>query len=64
MHLMCTCNQQKNLLKLLQKIEEIFDTSLGEWEIEAVSFEKVLGAQPTQSKVLSNLLFEGYGKSM
>ena len=39
--------KEKDLLyKLLQRFEDIFDGSLGNWKIDPVDFELVDGAQP------------------
>ena len=38
--------QQDDLLKLLQKFEELFDVTLGTWEIDPVYFELEDGMKP------------------
>ena len=38
--------QQNKLLKLLQKYEDLFDGTLGEWKTDPVSFELKEGAKP------------------
>ena len=38
--------QQANLLKLLQKYEELFDDALGDFQTHPVSFDLNLGAKP------------------
>ena len=41
-----TITQHKELLKLLQKFEELFDGTLGTWKTDPVDFELKEGVKP------------------
>jgi len=43
-------NQQRDLLKLLQDFEELFDGTLGDWQTEPVSLQLKPGAKPYHGK--------------
>ena len=44
-------SQQAKLLKLLQKYEELFDSSLGDFQMDPVTFDPKDGVKPYQGKV-------------
>ena len=45
-----TMTQHNDLLKLLQKLEELFDGTLGTWKTDPVDFELKDDAKPVYSR--------------
>ncbi len=45
-----SASEQEQLLTLLFKFEELFDSTLGDWQTETVNFKFKSGAMPYQGK--------------